>query len=164
MTRLLVRMPETVQQPFHTGRHVESTAHHVSKVEEDPHRPSNLRPHCTGQHEVDSTSLHCTISGDCTDGEDSGDQDDVGNGEQEDSLQQASIANNVPHPEEEQGGEHGQGDWSKDTLDSAKSPHSLFIIIHKGILVRLRGPSQRPEEPPLPIDQLCHVRGGVSVA
>ena len=70
--------------------------------------------------------LNGAISCNSTDREDGGHEDCVGNGELQDRLQHPGVPHNVADPEEEQGGEHGQGDGGEHALDG--SQRSLLIL------------------------------------
>ena len=114
---------------LHTGSDIQRTTDHVSKVEKDPDWSPKFWPHGARQHEVDSSCLDRPVGGNGTDGEDGGDKDDIGDDEEQHSLKETSIANNVADAKEEEGREHGEGDWREDTLDGAKGSRASRTII-----------------------------------
>ena len=81
---------------------------------------AKLWSHCSGEHEIDAATSDGTIGGKGTDGEDSEAKEGVGDEEYAGRLEESSVAHNVADPQEENGGEHGKGDWSKNTFDHAE--------------------------------------------
>ena len=128
---------KTMQLYLHTGSDIERTADHIGKVEKDTDRSPKLRPHGARQHEVDSPCFNGPVGGDGTDGEHGGDEDDIGDDEEQHSLEEAGIADDVADAKEKEGGEHGERHWRKDALDSPKgSGASRPIFLNQWLGIR----------------------------
>ena len=120
---------EAAEEPLHAGGHVQRRAHDVGEVEEAAHGAAELWPHGAGQHEVHSARLDGAVGGDGADGEDGGHEDGVGQAVEEDGLQQPRVTHHVAHAEEEEGGEHGEGDRGEHALDSAQGLRTSLLTI-----------------------------------
>ena len=81
---------------------------------------AKLGSHCSGKHEIHTTTSDSSVGGKSTNGEDCEAKECVGDEEDCCRLKESSIAHDVADPQEEDGGEHGEGDGGKDALDHAK--------------------------------------------
>ena len=86
---------------------------------------TELGPHGPGEHEVHPTALHRPVGGEGADGEHGEAQEGVGEEEDGGGLHEAGVAHNVANPQEEDGGEHGEGDRGQDALHSSQTIRPL---------------------------------------